>query len=414
MLMSNHILKYINEDYFNDIEITDDDIETQYPVANITEETDYSVIFQLSVSYNYPFNYKLLDNLVSKITKLIKIIEYYMRNCDAFTRIGNIDIVLSSHFNKVKNYSNYCVFYDENEKSLSDAYIEAHCNYLFTRPNDLSLLLMSAFVKFHKLSNIGCHSVILKNKTLDRQIKFNAGIENIFKTSNSSKAPSIWREYTNNIYVMIKHFEMSLPSFYGKCLKKYGNNNDAINYPSNFNKCAYHGDRYRVKYLRKLPKFNYIEIVQPGTGADIMAFKSESGTFQDDIIECPNWSDITLPNFKEQCHKIIQMYYQQQRDFVMLVNSYAEKTINITYVLDGTYILDGDEYVIEFVNVPLSDEPDKLIYNNAVSINMMIQTGLYDLDSAMNEYMNIYTPMSAAEAEPVRQKYIECFIKRES
>ena len=165
MLMSNHILKYINEDYFNDIEITDDDIETQYPVANITEETDYSVIFQLSVPYNYPFNYDLLDNLVSKITKLIKIIEYYMRNCDAFTRIENIDIVLSSHFNKVKNYSNYCVFYDENEKSLSDAYIEAHCNYLFTRPNDLSLLLMSAFVKFHKLSNIGCHSVILKNKT---------------------------------------------------------------------------------------------------------------------------------------------------------------------------------------------------------------------------------------------------------
>ena len=96
------------------------------------------------------------------------------------------------------------------------------------------------------------------------------------------------------------------------------------------------------------------------------------------------------------------MYYQQQRDFVMLVNSYAEKTINITYVLDGTYILDGNEYVIEFVNVPLSDKPDKLIYNNAVSINMMIQTGLYDLDSAMNEYMNIYTPMSEAEAEPVR------------
>lgn len=75
--------------------------------------------------------------------------------------------------------------------------------------------------------------------------------------------------------------------------------------------------------------------------------------------------------------------------------------------------MDGKEYVIEFANIPQlnKNKYDENVYDNAVSINMMIQTGYYNLDSAMEKYMTDYIPLSYEEAKPVRQKYIECFGK---
>lgn len=244
-----------------------------------------------------------------------------MRNCDAFTEIGQTDIIISPKHTNIKRYSNYDVFYNDNEARPLNTHLKVYCNCLFTQPNDLTTLLRIAFERFHKLVDIGCHFVQIESKTYSKQISFKSGIEYIFNTNNTKKQPSIWKEYTNGVYAMTK-YNLSLPGFYGKCLKKYGGNNDTVNYPPDYNYCGYHGFRHKVKHLRELPRFNYIELVIPGAGGDVMAFNSKSGTFGDDIVECENWADTKLPNYKEECHKIIQTYYDEQRDFVMLVNSY--------------------------------------------------------------------------------------------
>ena len=133
----------LNEDYFDNLDIDEEDIEIDDDIQNDTipnRDCRYSITLGLSIPTNDAVinitdkdNFDKLANMMSRLSKYIEI---YMESCDAFTYVGDIEFNLAKFKPDTKKYGKYIVRYNSKSELLfaSDISITFKCDFMFRYP----------------------------------------------------------------------------------------------------------------------------------------------------------------------------------------------------------------------------------------------------------------------------------------